>query len=855
MKLISHRLILGSCLGLGFLSGLAAQDPQKGKGKEPSVLPERYAPGEDYRNYFKKPTNTAEYWSAIQFELELGRFDNAANLMRSLLALPPSDEDLAKLHEQGGIAPFLKLRSINSWYPVPPLDEASYRAEINRYKNNLDVQKASQLRESLEGLKQARQNAIQGNIQAKKDAEELIKRVTAALKKTINDPERIAKYVGNLKGTPEERDYAVRELYKSGALAGPYLIGELRNPTDEDRVNILYALSRLSDEVIPVLLAALDSKDPRIVSDMIDLLLQRKSEDFIPHLWYLSSSKSSPPEIRKKAQDTLALMLGEKYKSAPPAKVPLTQEAEKYYQHKVRFSDPRSSPLWRYNGQEVTLNMLPASKIEEYNGIRWANQALQLDPAYEPAQIVLLSLLIEKAYERGNLVQPLSQIAPDVHQVLSTTRPELISKVLDRAMNERNIPVIVGSIRALGQLGEIRAIRPQGVGGSTLVNALNYPDRRVQFAAAEAIVNIPGSASAGQTSRIVEIFRRALAADPGATAVPRVMVSYFHADLAYQIMEAVRQAGFEPIRASTGRELMRRLNRASDIDAIIMEETLPDPELPYLLTQLRADRNAGQIPIILTAGPEREECIRQAVVGYKNVRVVLTGYVLNPEDVQALVAQRNQNPAMAPLNVQELHEYAEKAIYYLARMSQGNPAGYDVRGTAPAVASAIRNQRLSPQGLMAAVELLGNVASAPAQNELANIIRDERIPPVARMAAASQIVRHIQKHGLLLSHEVVRQIENLAQRPNLDPNFRAAVALILGAFRPDARTAGERLLQIEPKIPPAPPLPPVKDGKEMPGVPARDGMEKDDPAEKNNKVPPPPIKDPEKEDPAKGENS
>ena len=204
----------------------------------------------------------------MEFEIEVGRYDLAAKLMRGLLALPPSDEELVKLHDKDGIAPFLKLRTIRNWIVPPPYDETVYLAQIDRYNKEGDLEKASLARDEMDKQKKARETAIRANLQSGKDVEELVKRVLAAVKKKYSDPELIAKYIRNLKATPEERDFAVRELYRSGALAAPYLIAELHDAPDEDRVAILYALARLSNEVIPPLVAALDSKDRRLVSDL-----------------------------------------------------------------------------------------------------------------------------------------------------------------------------------------------------------------------------------------------------------------------------------------------------------------------------------------------------------------------------------------------------------------------------------------------------------------------------------------------------------------------------------------------------------------------------------------------------------
>ena len=46
----------------------------------------------DYRRFFKKPTNTKESWEALQFELEVGRYDLAAQHLRQLLQRKPTPE-------------------------------------------------------------------------------------------------------------------------------------------------------------------------------------------------------------------------------------------------------------------------------------------------------------------------------------------------------------------------------------------------------------------------------------------------------------------------------------------------------------------------------------------------------------------------------------------------------------------------------------------------------------------------------------------------------------------------------------------------------------------------------------------
>src|SRR2546422_272363 len=59
---------------------------------------------EEYRVFFKKPETTFEFWSAIKFEMDLGKFDLAALHLKLLLEKDAKqvDADLVKLEEAEG---------------------------------------------------------------------------------------------------------------------------------------------------------------------------------------------------------------------------------------------------------------------------------------------------------------------------------------------------------------------------------------------------------------------------------------------------------------------------------------------------------------------------------------------------------------------------------------------------------------------------------------------------------------------------------------------------------------------------------------------------------------------------------
>src|SRR5439155_22175183 len=163
----------------------------------------------------------------------------------------------------------------------------------------------------------------------------------------------------------------------------------------------------LDRAIVPPLLAALDVDDPDVRRELIDILAERTETTATPYLWYLAASPKQPATVRDRATRVLATFLGVKTDRVPlaqiavqlpPAKVELTREAERYYQHKVRFPALSTVAVWRWDGQKKQLvsESLPVSQAEEYFGLRFAGQALDLDPSYTPAQIVYLSFLLDK---------------------------------------------------------------------------------------------------------------------------------------------------------------------------------------------------------------------------------------------------------------------------------------------------------------------------------------------------------------------------------------------------------------------------------------------------------------------------
>src|SRR5262249_30352103 len=147
------------------------------------------------------------------------------------------------------------------------------------------------------------------------------------------------------------------------------------------------------------------------------------------------------------------------------------------YQHQIRFTDPSAVVVWRWGGKQLVREAVSASQAEEYYGLRFARQALDLDPSYKEAQVVFLSIALDKAMEKAGVDQPLAKAAPAVKELLASASPDLVTAVLDKALNEHRVAVIRAATRGLGEVADVTAARATGHASPILVRALNYPDR------------------------------------------------------------------------------------------------------------------------------------------------------------------------------------------------------------------------------------------------------------------------------------------------------------------------------------------------------------------------------------------
>ncbi len=701
---------------------------------------------QEFRDTFKKPETAPEFWAAMKYEIEVGSYELAAGYLKEFLAKNPTDQELLDIEAKEGLTGFLQLQTI------PAL---------------------------------------------RKDSTALMERVSQVLQKHLADPARIKKFIGKLSASPEERVFAIDELRRSRGYAIPFMIDALRESKDADvHGDVLSAMLKLGKETVAPLIAGLDVDNGNVRAEIIQVLQERGNREAVPYLVYLAAAPRQPEHVRKAARAALAHLTGKAYELLPQPKIALTGEANRYYQHQVKFSDANKLEVWQMQagGQAFVLPppVYTPSQAEEYYGLKFARAALDLDPAYEPAQILLLSLAIDKAYERAGLDQPLEKGSPHIKDLLRSVNPDLITAVLDRALAEHRLNVILGAVHTLGEVAEVRAARQRDDRVPALLRALDYPDRRVQIAAADALLSLPGRVPPAARDRIVEVLRRNVAGE----GVAKALIADINVDRANNLAKSVKQAGFEPVVVQTGREVLSQLAQTADFDVILLDQDVSDPPLAQLLAQLRADVDNGLTPVLITAaapkaGTPREQALSRLQTSYKNVGLLPAA--VEPNSLKQALTERITIATGKALSDDERKANAHSAMLWLKKMIVGELPGYEVQPARSAVLQALRSKELSTF----AVEAAGAMTDRDSQRELAGLVLNPGVPPELRAQAAVELNRHIQRNGTLLTSQQSTGLVSLFDSTE-DAKLRGGIARVIGSLRPNAAATSRRLQGYEP---------------------------------------------------------
>lgn len=507
-----------------------------------------------------------------------GKLDLAAETLRSFLATPPTDADYLELEARYGPGVFQRLLRVVQWSENKEADAA-----------------------------------------AKKVADEIIAKSNEAHRKVATNPDRIRKYVANLGASPAEKQYAIDQLAPAGAAAVPALVSALRTTKEPGlKAGIFDALAKLPAVVVPGMLAASDpigdlTDDVRLgvfkaVASRRDIaqLTDKAETNPTPLLWYYAATGN--PQVKEAAAGLLeSLTGGLSRRVAPDAE--LVRLAEPFVARRGTYTNvdgqTNTVSVWAWDAAAGGPKNVPLEKpaADEYFALKYLRWAVQVNPKNEAAQLAFLGVATERAVERAGFGD-LKPADPAVYQLLAAAPDTVLSALLEQALSEGRTALAVGVLSAMSDRGQKDE---PGSGGkaSPYVRALGDKDVRVQFAAAVALLRNPTPPGVGASARVVDILRRALDAKDDGAAAGRAVIADPIPGRADRLAGQFRDLGYVTENVGSGRELLRRVAKASDLDLIVIDRHVADPLLNDVLSHLNADPNAGRRPVLIVASSDK----------------------------------------------------------------------------------------------------------------------------------------------------------------------------------------------------------------------------------------------------------
>ena len=626
---------------------------------------------------------------------------------------------------------------------------------------------------------------------------DLLEEVNRLMAARASDPVRIQKLVADLGGSNEERLLAEQELKNGGqAIVVPLLNLLQHNPSPEQERNILHILMLLGHRAEAPLVAALDMPDDDVRAGLISVLGHVGNRATLSHLWYFANSPKVPAGVKAAARDAIARIVkmdAGRLANSPVESVvtELNRLARLHYQHKydwlVDDDGNVSMWVWKREAESVVLVKIPPRVASNIVGSKFARQALSLSPERRDIQVLFLSMILAADGMLAGWDKPLPTGPGTAHDLSLVAGEDVVADVLREALKGGQIANAVAALRVLGQIGTLRMVRSADAQRSPVLAALNYPDTRVQFAAAGTVMQLDPQTKFPGVGRVIGILSRALTGQ----GKPVALVVDPNPDRASQLAGFLNELGYAPQMRTTGRDGFRFASENADVEIVFIHPATVKWPLSETLTNFRADSRTASIPIVLYGPEDFAGRMRRYVDD--NPLVAYFGATGTTEGLQAQLTPFLKNLTAPPLNEEQRAIQAEVASYWLAHISEGQRTKiYDLQAAVPSLLAAAHNVPLTENCLLA----LGAIASRDAQEKMAELLLDEGVETRLRATAAIQLAFHIQRHGLVVSNEQIAQIHEMWETPG-DPALHTAVGAVIGSLRPNSRLVGERLQEFQ----------------------------------------------------------
>jgi hypothetical protein len=674
-----------------------------------------------------KPSTPAECAHAAKILADLQRPDLAKVLVKKILDAKPSEEQLAALANEFGVAMFLDLAGQEELCP-----EARQLADAVSAANNRQLQDPKRL---------------------------------AALIKQLQDPAQDVRAEA-VAGLRDARGAGVEALVAALAGGGP----------GADHAAARAALVEMGSEAAGPATAILAGARPEMKVQAIQVLAALRVPEATPLLLAPALAAGSDPRVRAAASAALVRLWGHT-PSKEQAVLTLVKQAAAYLQQRqpLRGESDGRVTLWHWDEEkgQCTAASYAVDDASRVLAARLASDAFALAPTDHPVRQLYLATMLEEAVDRRGLSRGLDADRDPVAREAARLGVAEVNDALEYALANRLSGACIGAAEVLGRFGKAQDALRTGAGPAPLVQAVRDPDRRVRMAALEAIVRLQPAAPLAGSSRVLESLcflaagsgaRRALVAGPDLAAL--------------QVLTGTLSTlGYQIDTAGTGRQALALALASPDYEVAFIDTTIDDPPLGLLVQEFRHDCRTAGLRIGLVARWGRLPQARRIAA-----EDPLSMAFSRPQDPEAVRWQLAQLATLAPrqfVGARERQAQALRAMRCLGVLAATSTALYDMSRAEGTALAALYVPALS----VPACVVLAHRGTAEAQRALVELASRAVQPIAARNAAAGAFRFNTETFGVLLSAaEVRRQYDRYKQSGDQDAATQRVLSSLLDSI-------------------------------------------------------------------------
>lgn len=411
----------------------------------------------------------------------------------------------------------------------------------------------------------------------------------------VRDPQEISRNIALLTGIAQHKLYGRERLAAAGEYAVPQLLSALLQGTDPElSIQAAKLLADMRAQSIIPLCTALLELDPVGQEKVVDVLGQIEYRTSAPYIADVRASTKS--DAVRRACDRALARLGVAGDDVPSLYGEL---ANGYYGERAEltsFPGEDHQLLWTFRSQTgLFMTAIRTEVFHEAMSMRLCERSLTLRAERNDAALALwlasnFSREIDTPQGYENPAYPSSR--RDAMYFAVAAGAPISQQVLARALDDKDTPLARRAIAAIEKTAGGGALW----GGSArrpLLEALRYPNRRVQYEAALALGVAQPTAPFDGSDRVVPILGSAIR-----DASDRFAVALSGDNERYQTLRRVLEAmGYSVLPfGRTLRDLAEPISEAPGIDVIVSD--LSFDQTAALISDARATRTLAVTPIL-----------------------------------------------------------------------------------------------------------------------------------------------------------------------------------------------------------------------------------------------------------------